>query len=183
MMKLEKMDGQVDKLDFLLQSMVKMSRLETGTIRIQKQLTCISETLAAAIGAVVPRADSKQIQIHVDYDEKLILNHDKKWTSEALFNILDNAVKYTGKNGNIYISVCRQELFTKICIRDTGKGIAPERQGMIFSRFYREPEIHDSEGIGIGLYLAREIITLQNGYIEVESEVGCGSTFCIYLPN
>ena len=71
----------------------------------------------------------------------------------------------------------------KICIRDTGKGIAPERQGMIFSRFYREPEIHDSEGIGIGLYLAREIITLQNGYIEVESEVGCGSTFCIYLPN
>lgn len=180
---LKKLGGQVDKLDFLLQSMVKMSRLETGTIRIQKQLTCISETLAAAIGAVVPRADSKQIQIHVDYDEKLILNHDKKWTSEALFNILDNAVKYTGKNGNIYISVCRQELFTKICIRDTGKGIAPERQGMLFSRFYREPEIHDSEGIGIGLYLAREIITLQNGYIEVESEVGCGSTFCIYLPN
>ena len=55
--------------------------------------------------------------------------------------------------------------------------------GYDFLRFYREPEIHDSEGIGIGLYLAREIITLQNGYIEVESEVGCGSTFCIYLPN
>lgn len=180
---LKKLGGQVDKLDFLLHSMVKMSRLETGTIRIQKQLTCIAETLAAAIGSVVPRADSKQIQIHVDYDEKLMLKHDKKWTSEALFNILDNAVKYTEKNGNIYISVCRQELFTRICIQDTGKGIAPERQGMIFSRFYREPEIHDSEGIGIGLYLARKIITLQNGYIEVKSEVGCGSTFCIYLPN
>ena len=180
---LKKLGGQVDKLDFLLHSMVKMSRLETGTIRIQKQPTCIADTLAAAIAAVVPCADSKQIRIHVDYDEKLMLKHDKKWTSEALFNILDNAVKYTGENGNIYISVCRQELFTRICIRDTGKGIAPERQGTIFSRFYREPEIHDSEGIGIGLYLARKIITLQNGYIEVKSEVGCGSTFCIYLPN
>ena len=61
-------------------------------------------------------------------------------------------------------------IFTKISVRDTGKGIAPERQGAVFTRFYREPEIHDSEGIGIGLYLARKIITMQNGYIEVRSE-------------
>ena len=68
--------------------------------------------------------------------------------------------------------MCRQELFTKISIEDTGKGIAPERQATIFTRFYREPEVHDKEGIGIGLYLAREIITLQNGYIEVQSQIG-----------
>lgn len=179
---LEKMTGQVDKLDFLLQSMVKMSRLETGTIKIRKQRQPLTDTLAAAISAVIPKADQKKIRISVDYEEGLELEHDRKWTSEALYNILDNAVKYTDPGGRIDISVCRQEIFTKISVRDTGKGIAPERQGAVFTRFYREPEIHDSEGIGIGLYLARKIITMQNGYIEVRSEPGRGSTFLIYLP-
>ena len=180
---LKKMNGQVDKLDFLLQSMVKMSRLETGTIKIQKQIAPLTDTLAMAISNVVIKAEKKNIKIDVQYDERLELNHDKKWTAEAIFNILDNAVKYTNDGGNIHIVVCRQELFTKISIEDTGKGIAPERQATIFIRFYREPEVHDSDGIGIGLYLAREIITLQNGYIEVQSQVGQGSTFMIYLPN
>lgn len=180
---LKKMNGQVDKLDFLLQSMVKMSRLETGTIKIQKQNSPLSDTLAMAISNVVIKAEKKNIKIDVQYDERLELNHDKKWTAEAIFNILDNAVKYTNDGGNIHIVVCKQELFTKISIEDTGKGIAPERQATIFKRFYREPEVHDNEGVGIGLYLAREIITLQNGYIEVQSQVGQGSTFMIYLPN
>lgn len=180
---IDKMSKQVDKLDFLLQSMVKMSRLETGTIKIQKMKNSISDTLAIAIGAIIPKADKKDIQIHVEYDENHCLNHDKKWTSEAIFNILDNAVKYTESGGYIYISVKKEEIFSKISIKDTGKGIPFERQGTIFNRFYREPEVHDNEGVGIGLYLAREIISMQNGYIEVESEVGKGSIFNIYLPN
>ena len=180
---LEMMNGQVDKLDFLLQSMVKMSRLETGTIKIQKQKTPLANTLAMAISNVIIKAEKKNITIDVQYDERLELNHDKKWTAEAIFNILDNAVKYTNDGGNIHIVVCKQELFTKISIEDTGKGIIPERQATIFTRFYREPEVHDNDGIGIGLYLAREIIMLQNGYIEVYSKIGKGSTFMIYLPN
>ena len=180
---LKKMNGQVDKLDFLLQSMVKMSRLETGTIKIQKQKTPLANTLAMAISNVIIKAEKKNITIDVQYDERLELNHDKKWTAEAIFNILDNAVKYTNDGGNIHIVVCKQELFTKISIEDTGKGIIPERQATIFTRFYREPEVHDNDGIGIGLYLAREIIMLQNGYIEVYSKIGKGSTFMIYLPN
>jgi len=178
-----KMGKQVDKLEFLLQNMVKMSRLETGTIKIKKTENLIAETLALAIGAVILKADMKNIQIHVAYDEAYRLEHDKKWTAEAIFNVLDNAVKYTNENGNIYISVSRETIFTKISITDTGKGISLERQGTIFNRFYREPEVHDTEGIGIGLYLAREIISMQNGYMKVESEVGKGSTFYIYLPN
>ena len=177
------MNGQVDKLDFLLQSMVKMSRLETGTIKIQKKNTPLADTLAMAISNVVIKAEKKKIKIDVQYDEQLEINHDKKWTAEAIFNILDNAVKYTEEGGTIHIVVCRQELFTKISIEDTGKGIALERQAAVFTRFYREPEVHDKDGIGIGLYLAREILTLQNGYIEVHSQVGHGSTFLIYLPN
>lgn len=180
---LKKMNEQINKLDFLLESMVKMSRLETGVIKIQKQNSLLADTLALAISNVVIKADQKNIKIDVQYDEKLSLHHDKKWTAEAIFNILDNAVKYTESGGHIHILVCNQELFTKISIEDTGKGIAPERQAAIFTRFYREPEVHDHEGIGIGLYLAREIITLQNGYIEVRSHVGQGSIFNIYLPN
>ena len=180
---LEKMSGQVDKLDFLLQSMVKMSRLETGTIKIQKSESPVAETLAAAITAIAPEADKKKIQIYVTYDEKLRLLHDTKWTGEAIFNILDNAVKYTEVGGNIHISVSREEIFTKISIADTGKGIPLERQGKIFSRFYREPEVHHTEGVGIGLYLARKIISMQGGYMKVESEVNRGSAFYIYLPN
>lgn len=178
-----KMSKQVDKLDFLLQNMIKMSRLETGTIKIQKSKQFIAETLALAIGAVVPKADKKNIQIHVTYDETLQLEHDKKWTAEAIFNILDNAVKYTSVNGSINIVVNKETIFTKISITDTGKGIPLERQGMIFNRFYREPDVHNTEGVGIGLYLAREIICMQKGYIEVESESRNGSTFHLYFPN
>jgi signal transduction histidine kinase len=180
---IEKMGKQVGKLDFLFQSMIKMSRLETGTIKIQKKRNAISDTLAAAIGAAIPKADKKNIQIHVEYDETHRLNHDIKWTGEAIFNILDNAVKYTESGGFIWISVEQGEIFTKISIKDTGKGIPLERHGTIFNRFYREPEVHDNEGVGIGLYLAREIVSMQNGYIEVQSEVGKGSIFNIYLPN
>ena len=96
-------------------------------------------------------------------------------------NILDNGVKYTAKGGSVWVTVTEQEIFTQIAIRDTGKGIAPLRHAEIFTRFYREPEVHDQEGIGIGLYLAREIIELQKGYIQVHSEEGKGAEFRICL--
>lgn len=180
---LRQLELQTDKLDFLFQSMVKVSRLENGIIHIKKQKTDMVKTLGEAIASVVPAASKKNIELSVECEEPLFLPHDKKWTEEAVFNILDNAVKYTEADGKVKIQVIRQEIFTKICIRDSGKGIAPERQAQIFTRFYREPEVHDREGIGIGLYLARTIIEVQNGYIEVQSEPGQGSEFSVYLPN
>ena len=128
-------------------------------------------------------AVKKEMTLHVNCESDLLLNHDRKWTEEAIFNVLDNAVKYTDPKGQIEILVIPQEIFTKISIRDNGKGILPERQAEIFTRFYREPEVHDSHGVGIGLYLTRKILELQNGYIEVRSDVGKGSEFCLYLPN
>lgn len=109
--------------------------------------------------------------------------HDRKWTAEALFNILDNAVKYTPEYGSIRVCVESWEMHLKVSITDTGKGIPENQQGAIFRRFYREEDVHDIEGIGIGLYLAREIISLQNGYIQVTSQVGTGSTFSVFLPH
>ncbi|MGL6201341.1 MAG: sensor histidine kinase [Lachnospiraceae bacterium] len=180
---LENLKGQTEKLDFLLQSMVKVSRLETGIIHIKSQQSNLYETLAGAVAEIVPAAAKKRIELFVDCADKMFIRHDKKWTEEAIFNVLDNAVKYTEPDGSIHVSAVRQEIFTKISIRDTGKGIYPERQAQIFTRFYREPEIHEQNGIGIGLYLARQIVELQNGYIEVRSQPGEGSEFCLYLPN
>lgn len=180
---LRKLEGQIEKMDFLLQSMVKMSRLEVGTITIRSNQESLYETLGKALEEIVPAALKKQIDIFVDCPESLLVKHDRKWMEEAVFNILDNAVKYTGSGGKIYITVVKQEIFTKIEIEDTGKGIPVERQAQIFTRFYREPEVHDKEGIGIGLFLVRKIIELQNGYIEVHSQVGKGARFALYLPN
>ena len=180
---LKAMGGQIDKLDFLMQAMIKTSRLETGVISLDKKMQPIYDTLAAALGGILLNAEKKDIQVNVSCPEALKVSHDRKWTSEALFNILDNAVKYTPAGGSINVAVESWEMYLKIDITDTGKGIAENRHGTIFKRFYREEEVHDIDGIGIGLYLAREIITMQGGYIKVISTVGKGSTFSVFLPH
>ena len=179
---LQASSGQLEKLDFLMQAMVKTSRLETGVISLDRKTQPIYDTLAAALGGILLNAEKKAIHVNVECPSDVLLAHDKKWTGEALFNILDNAVKYTPAGGTIRVSVQSWELYVKIDITDSGKGIAESRQGMIFKRFYREEEVHDVEGIGIGLYLAREIISMQDGYIKVTSALGRGSTFSVFLP-
>jgi len=174
--------GQLDKLDFLMQALVKTSRLETGVIALEKIDQPIYDTLATALGGILIGAELKKIQVNVDCLENLMVSHDRKWTAEALFNILDNAVKYTPIEGNIGVTVELWEMHLKIDITDTGKGISESHRAEIFKRFYREEEVHDIEGIGIGLYIAREIITMQGGYIKVTSESGKGSTFSVFLP-
>lgn len=174
--------GQLEKLDFLMQAMIKTSRLETGVISLDRKVQPIYDTLAAALGGILLNAERKNIHVSVDCPADIVFAHDRKWTSEALFNILDNAVKYTPADGNIQVSVQSWEFYVKLDITDSGKGIAESRQGMIFKRFYREEEVHDVEGIGIGLYLVREIISMQGGYVKVTSALGSGSTFSVFLP-
>ena len=173
--------SQLDKLDFLMQAMIKTSRLETGVISLDQKQQPVYDTLATALGGILFNAEKKQIDIQVECPEHLDARHDRKWTSEALFNILDNAVKYTPAGGQIRVPVEGWEMYVKINIADTGIGISEQHQGTIFKRFYREDAVHDVEGIGIGLYLAREIVTLQEGYIRVASEIGQGSTFSVFL--
>lgn len=176
------MDGQIDKLDFLMQAMIKTSRLESGIISMEKKMQPVYDTIAAALGSILLQAEKKEIQVTVSCPKELEAAHDRKWTSEALFNLLDNAVKYTRTGGRIHVLVERWEMYLKIDIEDNGKGIAEERQGTVFKRFYREKEVHDEEGIGIGLYLARKMITMQGGYIKLSSRPGEGSVFSVFLP-
>ena len=174
--------NQTDKLEFLFQALVKTSRLETGAIRLEKKDALLIDTLAMALSGIVYAAEKKNISVTVDCPEDLILSHDSKWTAEAVFNLLDNAVKYTPAGGTIRISVERWEMYVKLSVSDTGKGIPESNQAAIFRRFYREEEVHEQQGVGIGLYLAREIVTRQGGYIKVVSEPGKGSEFSIMLP-
>ena len=140
---------QLDKLDFLMQAMIKTSRLETGVISLEKKQQPIYDTLAMALGSIFMNAERKHIQVEVNCPETLVVSHDRKWTAEALFNILDNAVKYTPEYGSIRVCVESWEMHLKVSITDTGKGIPENQQGAIFRRFYREEDVHDIEGIGI----------------------------------
>ena len=174
--------SQTDKLEFLFQALVKTSRLETGVIRLEKKPECIYNTVAQAMSGIVYAAEKKQINVSIHCPENLTVAHDSKWTAEALFNLLDNAVKYTPVGGKITVIVEEWEMYVEIKVIDTGKGISESNQAAIFRRFYREEEVHEQPGVGIGLYLAREIVTQQGGYIKVVSEIGKGSAFSIMLP-
>lgn len=174
--------SQTDKLDFLFQALVKTSRLETGAISLEKKDRPLFDTLAQAMNGIVYKAEKKDIAVTVDCPEDLHLLHDGKWTAEAIFNLLDNAVKYTPAGGKIRVTAEQWEMYVKLDVADTGRGISESSQASIFRRFYREEEVHDEPGVGIGLYLAREIITRQGGYIKVSSEPGKGSVFSVFLP-
>lgn len=113
--------------------------------------------------------------------EPIIACYDLKWTVEAISNIIENAIKYTDQNGKIKISVIPYQSFTAIEIKDNGIGIAEEEQASVFLRFFRSEKVNDKKGVGLGLYLAREIITKQGGYISLQSEEGKGSCFRVFL--
>lgn len=174
---------QINKLDFLLQSLIKMSRLETGTFTLHMESRALYNTIVQAVNSIWAKADRKNIQIDVECDSHTTVRHDTKWTAEALENILDNAVKYTPEGGAIHVIVRPWQFYTRIDITDTGIGIAPEHYHDIFKRFYRAQEVSAEEGVGLGLYLTRGILTRQKGYITVTSEPGTGTTFSVFMLN
>lgn len=179
---LEVISSQVDKLEFLLDSLTKMSRLETNMIVLNKESSKIIECLEEAKRQANPLAEKKNISIEITGDTKTIVKYDKKWTLEAICNLIENAIKYTNENGKIVINLEKLESFFKIDIIDNGIGIDSKNINNIFKRFFREQKVHSIEGVGIGLYLSKNIIELQNGYIKVKSKVGEGSTFSVFLP-
>lgn len=174
---------QLGKLEFLLDVLVKSSRLENDMINLQMENSRLIETLAVAVNSVMQKAEYKRIDISVSCRPAIQVYHDMKWTAEAIENILDNAIKYTPENGKVLISVEAGEMYTIIKIKDTGKGIEAAHINDIFKRFYREKSSSKDEGLGLGLYLARNIINLQGGYISVHSSLGKGSNFSVCLPN
>jgi signal transduction histidine kinase len=174
--------AQAEKLNFLVATLVKMSRLETGVLTLETSRQKIKPLISEAVSQCYPMLAEKRICLSASVDDNLTACFDMKWTKEAICNILDNAVKYTAADGSISISATAYEMFARIDISDSGVGISEGEYTEIFKRFYRSPRIREEDGIGVGLYLSREILTLQSGYIKVASELGKGSVFSVYLP-
>lgn len=177
----EELNRQAEKLQFLIASLVKTSRLEAGVFVLHPKKNLVSSMLEEAVEQIMPKTKEKNLTVEFAPRE-LYAVFDRKWTEEAVGNILDNAVKYTPAGGKILIDILDTELFVRIDISDTGIGIPEEETAKIFQRFYRAKTVSDQEGVGIGLYLAREIITEEEGYIKVKSRAKEGSVFSVYLP-
>lgn len=175
---------QSEKLDFLMQSLVKLSRLETGVFEFTQEKQDVLPLLMEIKGQAAAGAEAKEIEIileEMEPEREVLAVFDRKWTAEALGNILDNAVKYSKAHTTVRISVKEYELFACICIEDEGIGISEEEIPMVFQRFYRGREVRQEKGVGLGLSLARQIIEGQQGYIKVASEYGKGTKFFVYL--
>ena len=173
--------AQAEKLQTLIEALVKTSRLETGILALHPRSGEISPVVERAAAQYAPKAAEKGITLTLGQRSGSAV-FDPKWTEEALCNLLDNAVKYTPSGGTVTVEVKNYELFSAIRVTDTGPGISEEEQTKIFGRFYRAPGAWQAEGVGIGLYLTRQIAEKQGGYVKVESTPGMGSTFSLYLP-
>lgn len=173
-------ESQTEKLSFLTASLIKLSRLENGIINVAPKENSISKLIAGLDHDA--DADAKGICLCIEPVTECMAVFDMKWTLEAVSNIVDNAIKYTPSGGSVTIRSQAYEMFACIRIADTGIGMSEEEIAKIFARFYRSSEVSDERGVGIGLYLAREIIAKEGGYIKVSSKKGEGSVFSVFLP-
>lgn len=173
--------GQAEKLQVLIEALVKTSRLESGIIALHPAEAALAPVIDSAAEQLAPKAAQKGIQITLgDTDGTAVF--DAKWTEEAVYNLLDNAVKYTPAGGCVRVRVKEFPMFAAIEVSDTGNGIPEAEQPKIFQRFYRGLAHQSEEGVGIGLYLVRQIAEGQGGYVKVASRPDEGSTFSLYLP-
>lgn len=177
----ERLLEQTELLDFLIQSLVKMSRLESGTIQVLPQRQSLLPLLLAAEKRGEETRRKRKIRFETQGWETCgSAWFDRKWTEEAVYNVLDNALKYTEEASTVRMRVRRYEFFVCLEIEDEGPGVDLDEVPRLFDRFYRSPQMRDREGVGLGLFLTREILKKQKGYIKVKNGVK-GACFQIYL--
>ena len=170
-----------EKIYFLTEHFIRISRLEHGMIQLKIEENDFMKTFLNALGQVQEQAERKKITFQFDFPEKVKVNHDTNWIEEAIYNLLDNAVKYSNQGGKIKVTVEEDEMFLTLRIRDYGIGIEPGEENKIFQRFYRGSRVGNREGFGIGLYLAREIV-LKHGGILVGKREDPGMEMRLSLP-
>ena len=187
----EQIRMQAEKLEFLIQALTKISRLESDMIRLQPKAQPVALLVGKAVREMQGRAEVKNIRITVEHSsymesaadsEEIHAVYDARWTGEALGNLLDNSVKYSPESSRIRVSVKALELFVRISVEDEGPGIPVEERAQIFERFYRGKNAAREEGNGVGLYLTRMILQRERGYVKVSSGARGGSCFHLYLP-
>lgn len=176
----DKIEKQSEKLDFFMKELVKSSYTEQEMINIHPKMVRVEEIMNTSCQIVELASLKKKIDI-VQEETDAWCYADKKWTIEALGNVLDNAVKYSPENSMIQVNVVPYESFICIQVKDQGIGMKEEEQGMVFERFYRSKTVSNEPGFGIGLYLVREVLSKQGGYVKIKSEIGKGTAVQLYL--
>ena len=187
-----------EKIRFLTESFIRMARLENGIIQIRKDSRDMEGTLLGSILQAKKAADEKQIEICLTMNgesgrtkkmsgqekekeaESAVL-HDPQWLGEAVFNLLDNSIKYSPEGSTIHVSTVKNEMFFRIEVRDEGTGIEEGEENLIFRRFYRGKHVNGQNGFGLGLYLSREIVQRHGGFMKVK-RLEPGLSVGIYLP-
>ncbi|MCR5251634.1 MAG: HAMP domain-containing histidine kinase [Lachnospiraceae bacterium] len=158
---------QNERLEFLIDSLTKLSRLENGTLSLTPAEERTDTLIEESVAAVASKAAVKNIEITFRGNDEQKAVFDLKWTTEALINILDNAVKYSPEGGHIEVYAESFDMYQAIHVVDDGPGISEEDAAKIFGRFYRSSDMAQEEGVGIGLYLSREIVAKEDGYTKV----------------
>lgn len=174
-----KMGTALKRIEQLIQSMLKITRIDACSISFEKSNYSISNILNHAISELTTRANNESKEIIIDGNLEQMLYCDIEWTSEAIGNIIKNALDHIDTGGKITISWKRTPAMVRILIADNGHGIASEDIHHIFKRFYRSKNNSDSQGIGLGLPLAKAIIEGQGGILSVQSEPSQGTTFTL----
>lgn len=175
---------EIQKLEMLLDELVKLSRLENNMIQVRTERIGLKQTITEAVSQVYMKAYEKQMEISVEMEQEVQVVHDRKWTVEALVNILENAVKYSGNCTGITIRVQCLQKHVLVEVEDEGIGIPEEELHKIFRRFYRGVRAKEKvkDGAGVGLYLARSIIEQQGGTILAKKRAEKGTVFLVMLP-
>ncbi len=169
---------QLERMEWLVSSLLKLSKIDAGTIFFKKEKVLVAPLIQAAIDPLLIPMDIKMQQVKIDGDNQASFIGDFHWTAEALINLIKNSVEHTSEGGEISIHFSENALFSEITISDNGKGIAKEDLPYIFRRFYKGKNAGD-DSVGIGLAMAYSIITSQHGDIEVNSQPGVGTRFQI----
>lgn len=170
----------VERLYFLTEHLIKISRLESGLIHLNMERQCLNETVMKSVKDIYPKAKQKRTEIVYQEDGQIVLGHDRNWTAEAVFNLLDNAVKYADEGSRIVLSVRELGMFAEVSVEDENGAIPAEERAKIFTRFYRGKNSRRQEGIGVGLYLSREIAVKQGGYMNLRTTEK-GNVFSVVL--
>lgn len=170
----------VERLYFLTEHLIKISRLESGLIHLNIESQCLNETVMKSVKDIYPKAKQKRTEIVYQEDGQIVLGHDRNWTAEAVFNLLDNAVKYADEGSRIVLSVRELGMFAEVSVEDENGAIPAEERTKIFTRFYRGKNSRRQEGIGVGLYLSREIAVKQGGYMNLRTTEK-GNVFSVVL--
>lgn len=177
-----KSERELNRMEVLIQNLLKLARLDTGSIILEKGNHNVRNFLEDAIKRFGTRTELEGKMIRVDCDASTIMKFDEEWLSEAVSNIIKNALDHTDSGSEIMIGCEETPVLTEIEIHDNGTGIHPEDIHSIFKRFYRSRFSKDKQGIGIGLTLSKAIVERHGGSITVESNLGKGTTFRLAFP-